>query len=132
MACKTVEILSSHFLRIKMLFIVSRNMTSWRTYLYSLPSRKIEIASWRGTNLSSQPQLVVDFGILATFISKTNSSILLKQLCAIKDVFCIKQLYFKIYCYSFCKYYRKNYLCMHVLWGKVYQGRKNSLLQLSS
>ena len=56
-------------------------MTSWRTYLYSLPSRKIEILSWCCTNLSSQPQLVFNFGISATFISKTNSWILLRQLC---------------------------------------------------
>ena len=94
MACNTVEILSSHFLLIKMLFIVSRNMTSWRTYLYSLPSHKIEISSWRCTNWSSQPQLVVDFGILATFISETNSLILLRQLRAVRDVLCIEQLSF--------------------------------------
>ena len=79
MACNTAEISSSHFLLIKMIFIVSRNMTIWWTLLYSLASCKIEILHGAAP-MSSQPQLVVDLGILAIFISKTNSLILLRPL----------------------------------------------------
>ena len=91
------EILSRHFLFIKMLFIIlcKQKRDELEDLPMSLSTRKIDIFVMRCTNLSSQPQVVLDdLGILATFISKTNSLILQRQLCAVRDVLCIKQFSF--------------------------------------